>query len=205
MPERKHAGAPDAVLARPLSLPSYPVATGRPRPGHQRPRARALRVRKRVNAGEIATTWCWYARASKSPFAVRKQIKTERVGKSVSRTEGADGVPWLRWNSGKPLLASPKERCSGQLTVIIGLVPSGCRRRLCAWSFASGFGLPVLIQGVTLATVYGLGWQPARPRLGYQCGKFANKPAMRVMRCWVSTLGTGSYLLVMSRGRSFKG
>src|SRR5674476_648979 len=28
MPERKHAGAPDAVLARPLSLPSYPVATG---------------------------------------------------------------------------------------------------------------------------------------------------------------------------------
>jgi hypothetical protein len=31
---------PDAVLARPLSLASYPVATGRPRPGHQRPRAR---------------------------------------------------------------------------------------------------------------------------------------------------------------------
>src|SRR5664279_2078033 len=31
---------PDAVLARPLSLPSYPVATGRPLPGHQRPRAR---------------------------------------------------------------------------------------------------------------------------------------------------------------------
>jgi hypothetical protein len=27
---------PDAVLARPLSLASYPVATGRPRPGHQR-------------------------------------------------------------------------------------------------------------------------------------------------------------------------
>ena len=25
MPERQHAGAPDAVLARPLSLPSYPV------------------------------------------------------------------------------------------------------------------------------------------------------------------------------------
>ena len=32
--------APDAVLARPLSLASYPVATGRPRPGYQRPRAR---------------------------------------------------------------------------------------------------------------------------------------------------------------------
>src|SRR5476649_1354311 len=40
MPERKHAGAPDVVLARPLSLASYPVATGRPLPGHQRPRAR---------------------------------------------------------------------------------------------------------------------------------------------------------------------
>ena len=40
MPERKHAGAPDAVLARPLSLASYPVATGTPLPGHQRPRAR---------------------------------------------------------------------------------------------------------------------------------------------------------------------
>src|SRR6202163_3566544 len=49
MPERKHAGAPDAVLARPLSLPSYPVATGRPRPGHQRPHA--LRVTIKVNAG----------------------------------------------------------------------------------------------------------------------------------------------------------
>ena len=34
-----HEG-PDAVLARPLSWASYPVATGRPRPGHQRPRAR---------------------------------------------------------------------------------------------------------------------------------------------------------------------
>jgi hypothetical protein len=32
--------SPDAVLARPLSLASYPVATGRPLPGHQRPRAR---------------------------------------------------------------------------------------------------------------------------------------------------------------------
>src|SRR5664280_2851619 len=40
----------DAVLARPLSLPSYPVATGRPLPGHQRPRA--LRVRKGVKAGD---------------------------------------------------------------------------------------------------------------------------------------------------------
>src|ERR1019366_7927385 len=50
MPERKHAGAPDAVLARPLSLASYPVATGRPRPGQQRPRAR-VRPRNKVNAG----------------------------------------------------------------------------------------------------------------------------------------------------------
>src|ERR1019366_7083749 len=49
MPERKHAGAPDAVLARPLSLPSDPVATGRPRPGHQRPRARKRGARKSVN------------------------------------------------------------------------------------------------------------------------------------------------------------
>src|SRR5260370_20648837 len=38
-PERKHAGAPDAVLARPLSVASDPVATGRPRPGHPRPRS----------------------------------------------------------------------------------------------------------------------------------------------------------------------
>ena len=27
---------PDAVLARPISLANYPVATGRPLPGHQR-------------------------------------------------------------------------------------------------------------------------------------------------------------------------
>jgi hypothetical protein len=33
---------PDAVLARPLSWASYPVATGRPRPGQQRPRARSV-------------------------------------------------------------------------------------------------------------------------------------------------------------------
>src|SRR6202790_4515636 len=53
MPERKHAGDPDAVLARPISLASYPVATGRPRPGHQRPRA--LRVTIKVNAGPRKT------------------------------------------------------------------------------------------------------------------------------------------------------
>src|SRR5258708_32279219 len=40
MPEREHAGAPNAVLARPLAVPSDPVATGRPRPGQQRPPAR---------------------------------------------------------------------------------------------------------------------------------------------------------------------
>ena len=40
MPERKHAGTPNAVLARPLALASDPVATGRPLPGQQRPRAR---------------------------------------------------------------------------------------------------------------------------------------------------------------------
>src|SRR5258707_9479208 len=45
MPERKHAGAPNAVLARPLAVASDPVATGRPRPGQQRPRARVcLRI-----------------------------------------------------------------------------------------------------------------------------------------------------------------
>src|SRR6202030_202334 len=33
---------PDAVLARPLSWASYPGATGRPRPGQQRPRARGV-------------------------------------------------------------------------------------------------------------------------------------------------------------------
>src|SRR5450755_4759499 len=38
--ENEMDAPPDAVLARPLSLASYPVATGRPRPGHQRPRAR---------------------------------------------------------------------------------------------------------------------------------------------------------------------
>src|SRR5260370_8154063 len=32
MPEREHAGAPNAVLARPLAVPSDPVATARPRP-----------------------------------------------------------------------------------------------------------------------------------------------------------------------------
>ena len=50
MPERKHARDPSAVLARPISLASYPVATGRPRPGHQRPRAR-VRVSKRLTRG----------------------------------------------------------------------------------------------------------------------------------------------------------
>ena len=49
MTKEVNAG-PDAVLARPLSLASYPVATGRPRPGHQRPRAR-VRVIDKVNAG----------------------------------------------------------------------------------------------------------------------------------------------------------
>src|SRR5438045_4939979 len=47
MAERKHAGDPGRFLARPISLASYPVATGRPLPG---PRAR-VRVIEEVNAG----------------------------------------------------------------------------------------------------------------------------------------------------------
>jgi hypothetical protein len=46
--------SPDAVLARPISLASYPVATGRPLPGHQRLRAR-VRVRSGVNAAPSAS------------------------------------------------------------------------------------------------------------------------------------------------------
>src|SRR5260370_1302607 len=46
MPERKHAGAPNAVWARPLALASDPVATGRPRPGQPRPRARVRGIVK---------------------------------------------------------------------------------------------------------------------------------------------------------------
>src|ERR1700692_3543766 len=42
---RRH---PDAVLARPLSLASYPVATGRPRPGQQRPRARVRLIEEQI-------------------------------------------------------------------------------------------------------------------------------------------------------------
>src|ERR1700674_1861531 len=49
MPERKHAAAPNAVWARPLPLASDPVATGRPRPGQPRPRARKWVIVK-VNA-----------------------------------------------------------------------------------------------------------------------------------------------------------
>src|SRR6202166_2533470 len=45
---------PDAVLARPLSLASYPVATGKPRPGQQRPRAR-VRVIDKINAAPSAS------------------------------------------------------------------------------------------------------------------------------------------------------
>src|ERR1700732_4489544 len=57
MPERKHARAtPDAVLARPLSLASYPVATGRPRPGQQRPRAR-VRLTEVRKAGSPEAVW----------------------------------------------------------------------------------------------------------------------------------------------------
>src|SRR5579864_1819651 len=72
MPERKHAGAPDAVLARPISLASYPVATGRPLPGHQRLRAR-VRVRKENNApsasccDRVVAKLTPYLRASRPP------------------------------------------------------------------------------------------------------------------------------------------
>src|SRR5213078_996869 len=50
MAERKHAGDPGRFLARPISLASYPVATGRPLPG---PRAGG-RVIEEVNAGTPA-------------------------------------------------------------------------------------------------------------------------------------------------------
>src|SRR5207248_2110748 len=51
MAERKHAGDPGRFLARPISLASDPVATGRPRPGA---RAR-VRVMEEVKIGRA--TW----------------------------------------------------------------------------------------------------------------------------------------------------
>src|SRR6202051_405436 len=48
MPGGKPARAPDAVLARPLSLASYPVATGRPRPAAP---SRTREADRRANRG----------------------------------------------------------------------------------------------------------------------------------------------------------
>ena len=68
MPERKHAGAPNAVLARPLSLASDPVATGRPRPGQPRPRARKW-VIVSVNAGHPLSQLSRSGRGEADPVA----------------------------------------------------------------------------------------------------------------------------------------
>jgi transposase len=65
-------GAPDAVLARPISLASYPVATGRPLPGHQRLRAR-VRVRKRVNAAPSASQLLRSGRGEADPKRNRRR------------------------------------------------------------------------------------------------------------------------------------
>ena len=46
--------AAEARKPRPLSLASYPVATGRPLPGHQRSLARAERVMKGMTRGPDA-------------------------------------------------------------------------------------------------------------------------------------------------------
>src|SRR6202040_2898426 len=53
--DKENAG-PDAVLARPSSLASYPVATGRPRPGQQRPRARVRLIEEQI-AGPPRLFW----------------------------------------------------------------------------------------------------------------------------------------------------
>jgi len=50
MPERKHAGAPDAVLARPLSFGELPRSNGQTTAWQQRPRAR-VRREIRLTAG----------------------------------------------------------------------------------------------------------------------------------------------------------
>src|SRR5207253_2630105 len=51
MAERKHAGDPGRFLARPISLASYPVATGRPLPG---PRARVTVIEEGGAGGSNA-------------------------------------------------------------------------------------------------------------------------------------------------------
>src|ERR1022692_1752977 len=119
MPERKHAGAPDAVLARPLSLASYPVATGRPRPGHQRPRARG---------GEKGLTRGPEINKSKSrrPEPVEQHRAAETIlrrarffGTHAPRDKENQPEKWK--NAGEKARRSP--RCCFGATPLVGELP----------------------------------------------------------------------------------
>src|SRR5450631_1376348 len=120
MPERKHARAPEAVLARPLSLASYPVATGRPLPGHQRPRARkgdkiGLTRGPEINKPKSAEPVEQHraAETNKSKFAAPASSAPTRQG--IKRTS-----PPAR-NAGEKARPSPRG-CFGA-TPLVGELP----------------------------------------------------------------------------------
>src|ERR1700692_252516 len=81
---RANRGA-DAVLARPLSLASYPVATGRPRPGQQRPRARVRLIEE-----QIAGPRCCFGATPLVGELPRSNGQTTAWPAAPSRTREAD-------------------------------------------------------------------------------------------------------------------
>src|SRR3984957_16896143 len=107
MPERKHARGPEAVLARPLSLASYPVATGRPRPGQQRPRARVRLIEEQI----AGARGCFGATPLVGELP-RSNGQTTAWPAAPSRTREADrranrGGPRLFWRDPSRWRATP--------------------------------------------------------------------------------------------------
>src|ERR1700684_3100863 len=167
---------PDAVLARPLSLASYPVATGRPRPGHQRPRA--LRVIDKINAGppqpaeteigdgaaEAIRHNCILRRASlfgthaprdkeNQPEKCRRESTPEPPDAVLARPLSLASYPVA---TGRPRPGQQRPRARGRVIDKVNAAPRCC------------FGAPPLVGELPRSNGQTTAWPaaPSRPRKG---------------------------------------
>src|ERR1700722_1170826 len=104
---KKGIAAPDAVLARPLSWASYPVATGRPRPGQQRPRARGVADVKGYRGPDAVLarplSWASYPVATGRPRPGQQRPRA----RGVADVKAYRGDPMLFWRDPSRGRATP--------------------------------------------------------------------------------------------------
>src|ERR1700692_2465419 len=172
MPGGKPARAPDAVLARPLSLASYPVATGRPRPAAP---SRTREADRRANRGgrkSINLNSDPGGPSRSSSIAPAETILAAADSSAPTRQGLRDKEPAR--NAG--VKARPSPRCCFGATPLVGELPRS-NGQTTAWPAAPSRALRVIDKVNAGATLCCFGATPLVGELPRSNGQTTAWPA----------------------------